>query len=209
MDTRELWRIDPESSTLRFSLRHKVLGRLAGQFDCWGGRILFDRADPKRSVVRIWVDLSSIDTGSEARDEQILNTPLFDVRSEPALVFDSELVDIDDAWHAAVAGSLTLQCIRKRIVVEIEASIPGGAGGGAHSFVVTGHASISRAAFGLRQVRGLGELLSDALLGDQIEIVAKIEAARDHAAAVSLPITPRDFQEMARRTGGTPPSLET
>ena len=185
MDTREVWRIDPESSTLRFSLRHKLLGQLSGQFECWGGQILFDRADQKRSAVRIWVDLSSIDTGSNARDEYILSTHLFDVHWEPALVFDSDHVDIDDAEHAAVVGWLTLQAVRKRVVVEIEASVPQPERGGAQRFICSARASISRAAFGLRRSHRGGDLLSDAMLGEEIDMLAQIEAT----GVPSTPIT--------------------
>jgi len=184
METRETWRIDPESSTLGFSLRHKLLGQLRGKIECWGGKILFDREDPSRSAVRIWVDLSSIDTGSPERDDYILGTDLFDVRWEPALVFDSEHVDIDDDRHAAVVGSLTLQSIRKQIVVEIEASLPQGDGG----FAGTARASISRAAFRLRRPSRLGDLLSDAMLGDEIEVAAQIEATRVQSTSISSPI---------------------
>jgi polyisoprenoid-binding protein YceI len=181
MDTRETWSIDPESSTLGFSLRHKLLGQLSGHFECWGGEILFDREDPRRSRVRIWVDLSSIDTGSEERNEYILSTGLFDMRWEPALVFDSEHVDIDDDQHGAVVGSLTLQSIRKQIVVDIEGSVPQRDSSGAWRFMGTARASISRAAFGLRRPRRPGDLLSDEMLGDDIEMAAEIEATPVHS----------------------------
>jgi polyisoprenoid-binding protein YceI len=185
MDTREMWKIDPESSTLRFSVRHKLLGQLRGQFECWGGQILFDWADPKRSAVRVWVDLSSIDTGSKARDEYILSTHLFDMQWEPGLVFDSEHVDIDDARHAAVVGWLTLQSIRKQVVVEIEASVPQLERSGALRFIGTARASINRATFGLRRPHQLGDLLSDGMLGEEIEMVAQIEATGVHSTSVT------------------------
>ena len=187
METGETWRIDPES-TLGFSLRHKLLGHLRGTFECWGGRILFDREDPSRSAVRIWVDLSSIDTASPERDDYILSTGLFDVRWEPALVFDSEHVDIDDARHATVVGWLTLQSIRKQLVLEIEASVPQCDS----SFIGTARASISRAAFSLRRPSELGDLLNDAMLGEDIEVVAQIEATRVQSTSVSLPVATRN-----------------
>lgn len=165
-------------------MRHKLLGHLKGTFECWGGNIRLDREDPSRSAVRIWVDLSSIDTASQERDDYILSTGLFDVRWEPALVFDSDHVEIDDARHATVVGLLTLQSIRKPIVLEIEASVPRSD----VSFKGTAHASISRAAFRLRRPSGLGDLLSDAMLGEKIEIVAQIEATRVQPTPVSLPI---------------------
>ena len=167
-----------------------------------GRQILFDREDPRRSRVRIWVDLSSIDTGSEERNDYILSTGLFDMRWEPALVFDSEHVDIDDVQHGAVVGSLTLQSIRKQIVVNIEASVPQRDSSGAWRFIGTARTSISRAAFGLRRPRRPGDLLSDEMLGDDIEMAAEIEATPAHSTSVLLPIARRNSDD----GGSTTPS---
>ena len=64
MATQQVWKIDVERSALQFSLRHKLLGEIAGQFRCWGGQVRIDPENPRKADVRIWVELSSIDTGS-------------------------------------------------------------------------------------------------------------------------------------------------
>ena len=73
MDIQEHWKIDVERSTLRFSLGHQLLGEIGGQFRCWGGRVSLDEATARKAAVRIWVELSSIDTGSRSRDDNILH----------------------------------------------------------------------------------------------------------------------------------------
>jgi len=178
----ECWKIDTESSTLAFKVRHALLGQVGGEFRCWGGRVLVDRDDPDRCSVRLWVDLSSIDTGSQQRNQHILETDLFDVRWEPALVFDGGRLEADAAGGAVVVGLLTLHSYRREIAVSIDPAPLRGASGGAPRFALTARASIDRAAFGLRWRGGVHDWLSDRLVGDNVDITAHVEAARDERA---------------------------
>ena len=50
------WRIDPDRSTLRFSLRHIVVQEIKGEFTRWGGTLSVDEVNPTNSSIRVWVD---------------------------------------------------------------------------------------------------------------------------------------------------------
>jgi polyisoprenoid-binding protein YceI len=145
MDAREKWQIDPERSTLKFSIGHSVLREIGGQFHCWGGLLLVDKVDLRRSAIRIWVDMSSIDTGSAERDELILATEPFDVHWEPALAFDSERVEIGRVGRGTVVGRLALHGFHQEIEVEVEAEAPRRHEKGAWHIVYNARASIDRA----------------------------------------------------------------
>jgi polyisoprenoid-binding protein YceI len=181
MDRLESWKIDAERSTLRFRVPHTLLGEIEGQFTCWGGRVRVDPADLGRSRVRIWVELSSISTGSHRRDEEILTTELFDQRWEPALDFDAESVEIDPAERITLPGWLNLRAFRKRLVVTIESPTMELDPSGAPRFVCTARASIDRQALGLQRPKNVGAWLNDQLVGESIEILAHAEAVREIA----------------------------
>lgn len=178
-DRWERWTIDPDHSTLKFSISHRTLREIRGEFRCWGGHLLVDPADPRRASVRIWVDLSSIDTGSQRRNDYILGTELFDIRWEPGLVFDGERLDQEEGRGAALHGWLTLHALRKPIAVTIDEIAPAPDDGRSPPrFVSTARASIDRAQLGLRRGRSLVGWLSERMLGDTIQIAARVEAAR-------------------------------
>jgi len=183
MATQELWTIDVDRSALRFSLRHKLLGEIGGQFHCWGGQLRIDSANPREAEVRIWVELSSIDTGSASLDEQILRTELFDQRDEPALEFDGERLEVDAADHFTLVGWLGLHSFRKEISVAVEDCALELGAAGSPRFVCTARASVERKALGLRRQRGLDHWLSEQLLGETIDIAAHIEAEGSAATA--------------------------
>lgn len=189
MDTQERWKIDVDRSTLRFSLSHKLLGEISGQFRCWGGQVLIDRVQHQRTAVRIWVDLSSIDTGSCKRDEEILRTELFDQRCEPAMEFDGERLDVDASDRLTLVGWLGIRALRKEISVVVDGYEMKVDASGTPRFVCTARASIARRAFGLRKNWNIGHWLSDQLLGETIDIVARVEATLENGATASPPVT--------------------
>ena len=183
IDARERWRINPERSTLRFSIGHADLREIRGQFHCWGGIFLLDPVDSKRSTLRVWVDLSSIDTGSTARDAFILATELFDTHWEPALVFDSERVEITGVGRGVVVGHLALHSFVKEIAVAIKAKPPLRDAKGVWHLVYNARTSIDRGALGLRRNRHIKDWLGESVVGENIEIAAHVEAARDNTLA--------------------------
>ena len=142
--------------------------------------VLLDPADSKRSSVRVWVDLSSIATGSAARDEFILATELFDMHWEPALVFDSERVEMTGVGSGVVVGRLALHSFGKEIAVAIKAKPPRRDDKGVWHLVYTARTSIDRGALGLRRNSYIKDWLGESVVGETIEIAAHIEAARDN-----------------------------
>jgi len=179
----ETWRIDFDRSTLRFRIPHARQGEITGQFDCWGGTVLVDLGDIRRISVRIWVELSSIDTGSRLRDEAILRTELFEQQWEPGLEFDGDRWEIDGADGIRLIGLLGLRGFRKAISIKIDAPSLEVDPDGRPRFVCTAATSIDRKSLGLQHPRVPGHWLSDLLLGEKIEMVAHIEAIQSDQSA--------------------------
>jgi hypothetical protein len=153
--------------------------------------VLLDRSDPGRSTVRLWVDLSSIETGSPRRNAAIFATELFDLHWEPAVVFDSTRVDVHDDRHATVIGKLAVHTFRHEVRVAIEGHAPGREEVGARRLAYSAHASVDRATFGLRRRRHIVDWLAERFLAEAIEIAAEVELTHDfgsaRAPALALP----------------------
>jgi polyisoprenoid-binding protein YceI len=143
-----------------------------------------------RTAVHVWVDLSSLDTGSRKRNDAILDTELFDIHWEPALVFDGEVARVDDR-SLVLTGWLGLHALRERLSVWVELERPAVVGEEATELVATAHASIDRRVLGLRRRRGAGGWLSERLVGRTIEMDARIVATP--AARALIPIEPPRF----------------
>jgi polyisoprenoid-binding protein YceI len=179
---RECWSIDTEKSSLSFSLRHALLGKIGGEFRCWGGRVLLDPRALQPSV-HVWVDLSSLDTGSRRRNDAILETELFDIQWQPGLVFDSDRIDQTNDGHAILTGWLGLHCLRKQISIDVTLSRPPSEK--AAELVATARAAIDRQAFGLRREATARDWLSERFVDRTIEMTAHI-VARPAAPALAM-----------------------
>jgi hypothetical protein len=140
--------------------------------------------------MRLWVDLSSFDTGSMKQDERILATELFDVQMEPALVFDSELIQMTDPAHGVVMGRLAVHCVEREAVASIEARAPRRDENGVWHIVYDAQTSVTFGALGRRQTRGRGSWLTNLLWGEAVQLSAHIEAARETPARSAF--RPRD-----------------
>ena len=186
MEPQERWRIDPDRSTLSFSIHHAVLLKVVGQFQCWGGEVSIGPGSEHGSI-HIWVDLTSIDTGSTERDQYILSTELFDVRAEPGLVFDADRIEVTDPSHGRIVGWLAIHCSRRRITISIERVAAPQVVGGVEHLIFRASASVSRRALGLRRRDHIRDWLGEQVLDDKIEMMATIELVRDGVAPSVAP----------------------
>lgn len=169
------WRIDSERSTLRFSLRHIIVSEIRGSFGRWGGTITHDEVDPTKSIVNVWVDLNSVDTGDQERDRHVCSSEFFDIERFPLATFTSTNVRLDDR-SPVVQGALDLHGVTAQVDLEIvereHTTDPSGIERTTYS--ISGR--LDRREFGLRWNQDLD--LGGIVVGDDIRIQAHIESVR-------------------------------
>jgi polyisoprenoid-binding protein YceI len=167
------WSIDAQRSSLTFSLGHSHLGPIRGEFRCWGGQVHLDPSGDGQPSVHVWVDLSSLDTGSRRLDAAILDSELFDIQWQPALVFDGDKLERTHDARAVLTGWLGLHSFRKQISIDV--TLQGAAEPDAE-FVATARATIDRRALGLRRGKRARGWLSERLVANNIEMNAEVVA---------------------------------
>lgn len=104
------WHIDIENSLVGFEATQYGQS-FEGSFKIARGQIFFDEARLGQSKLRIEIDISSIKTGSNDRDEQAISTEWFDAKSFPYAVFESHKFEKIGANHFLASGKLTLRGI--------------------------------------------------------------------------------------------------
>src|SRR4051794_38248608 len=104
----ECWQAVGIESALTFSLRHLVMSEIRGRFRRWGAMLVLDREDHSRALLKAWIDLASIDTGSVERDQHIRSAEFFDVGRFPFAEFRSEAIAPLDEHRYLARGPLVL-----------------------------------------------------------------------------------------------------
>ena len=164
------WDLDPVHSHIGFVARHLMVSKVRGSFSKFEAQVVTAES-PLDSSATATIDLSSVDTGNETRDNDLRSENFFDVARYPTMSFRSTGVRLDGD-DIIVDGELTLKDTTRPVslTVEVNGFGPDPFGGTRAGFSAT--AEINRTDFGVSfnaPVPG-GVMISEKI---QIEIEAE------------------------------------
>jgi polyisoprenoid-binding protein YceI len=172
------WKIDPIHSYVGFVVKHLMVSNVRGHFTAFEGEIVTAEGDPLRSTVVATIDLASVETSNQPRDEHV-RTAFFEVDTYPTMTFRSTGIRRVGDGHA-LDGELTLKDVTRPISLELEVNgfgpdpfAPDPETGARAGFTATGE--INRTDFGVKDngpVPGGGVII----VGEKIKLVLEIEA---------------------------------
>ncbi len=141
------WDLDPVHSTIGFIARHLMVSKVRGEFTSFEAQIV-TAPNPLDSTATATIDLSSVNTGNEMRDNDLRSTNFFDVETHPKMTFASTAIRQDNEI-LLVDGDLTIRGVTKPVTlaVEINGFGPDPYGGTRAGFSAT--AEINRTDFGV------------------------------------------------------------
>lgn len=117
------WVLDPTHSEVNFKAKHLVISTVSGKFKKFDGSVETDNYDNFRSArIKFTVDVASIDTNQEARDEHLRSADFFDAANHPQIVFKSTSFEPEDGGgdEYSLSGDLTIRGITKPIRLDVE-----------------------------------------------------------------------------------------
>lgn len=112
------WVLDPAHSDVTFSVRHMMISKVRGTFGVKSATITAPE-NPLEARIEATVDVASVDTKDEARDQHLRSADFFDVENYPTMTFVSTGVRADDGKFL-VDGDLTLRGVTKPVTFEVE-----------------------------------------------------------------------------------------
>jgi polyisoprenoid-binding protein YceI len=141
------WDLDPVHSTIGFIARHLMVSKVRGEFTSFEAQVV-TAPNPLDSTATATIDLSSVSTGNEMRDNDLRSTNFFDVETHPKMTFASTAIRQDHEIFL-VDGDLTIRGVTKPVTlaVEINGFGPDPYGGTRAGFSAT--AEINRTDFGV------------------------------------------------------------
>ncbi|MPZ63925.1 MAG: polyisoprenoid-binding protein [Propionibacteriales bacterium] len=111
------WAIDPSHSEVAFSVRH-LMSKVRGTFGTFEGQIEVAE-NVAESKATASIDLSSINTQNEDRDNHVRSSDFFDIENHPAMTFTSTSVQEDTDGYR-VTGDLTIRGVTKPVTLAAE-----------------------------------------------------------------------------------------
>ena len=113
------WDIDPSHTRIGFSARHAMVTKVRGAFNDVSGYVHINPEDPTDAQVEIRVQLASIDTRNEQRDEHLRSADFFDIEHHPEMVYTASGIDEVDEDNYVVVGELTLRGITRPLTIPL------------------------------------------------------------------------------------------
>ena len=115
----ETYKFDQARSAIGFSV-HQYLGTTHGKFTRFNGKIDIDREHPENSSVVAKIDVASIDTRIQKRDNHLRSPEFFDVEKYPEITFKSRNVTRTGAQSGDIAGDLTMHGETRPITLHVK-----------------------------------------------------------------------------------------
>src|SRR3984957_3075294 len=102
------WEIDPIHSEVGFTARHMMVSKVRGRFTTFSGELVTGEKLLDSSVTAT-IDLTSINTGQEQRDQHIRSADFFEVDKYTTMTYRSTGLRAEGD-HYIRAGQLPLRC---------------------------------------------------------------------------------------------------
>jgi polyisoprenoid-binding protein YceI len=165
------WDIDASHSEVGFTVRH-LMSKVRGQFrEFQGALVIAD--NPLESSVTATVDLSSVDTGNDDRDNHLRSSDFFSVEDHPTMTFQSTSVR-EEHGDLIATGDLTINEATKPVDLRLEYLGAGSDPWGNKRIGFEATTTISRKDWGVTfNVPLEGDKV---MIGDKVAIVIAIEA---------------------------------
>ena len=141
------WVLDPSHSEVTFSVRHMMISKVRGTFGVKAATIEAPE-NPLEAKVTATVDVTSIDTKVEGRDQHLRSADFFDTETYPTIEFVSTGVRLEGDKFL-VDGDLTIRGITKPVTFDFDFGGFGNDPWGNYKAGATAKTVINREDFGL------------------------------------------------------------
>lgn len=171
------WDIDSVHSDVSFVVRHMMVSKVRGRFEKVSGEIVTGDSI-ENSTVNATIDVTTISSGNEQRDDHIRSADFFETEKFPEWSFTSTGVLAKGDDHVLV-GDLTIKGVTKPVEFDLEVNGigPDAYGGTRAGFSAT--TTIKRSEFGVDIATPMesGGVVVGEKVGIELEIQAVLRTA--------------------------------
>jgi polyisoprenoid-binding protein YceI len=115
-----IWKNDPAHSQLTFTVNHLGISDVSGVFKDFDVKVQSSKPDFSDALFELNVNIASIDTRVEARDNHLKSADFFDAGRFPTMNFKGSVGKKTGMNEYELAGDLTLHGVTKPVVLNLE-----------------------------------------------------------------------------------------
>lgn len=112
------WNVDATHTEINFTVKH-FFTPVTGTFKDYQVDFRYDRDNPANSSVSVTIDVASVDTKNERRDNHLRSGDFFNAAEHPRMTFESTSVRRVSESQLIATGNLTIKGITKEVDLPI------------------------------------------------------------------------------------------
>jgi polyisoprenoid-binding protein YceI len=117
----QTWTIDPLHSRAQFSVRHFMISNVRGDFSAIKGSVEnFDGKDATKARLNVTIEVDSITTRVQKRDDHLRSADFFDVANHPTMTFVSTSITPAANGRYNMTGNLTIRGTTRPVTFVME-----------------------------------------------------------------------------------------
>jgi polyisoprenoid-binding protein YceI len=169
------YEIDFAHSSVEFSVKHMMVSNVKGAFETFSGAISYDPEQIENSSVEFAIDVSSVDTRNEKRDDHLRSEDFFDAKSHPEMTFKSKKIRKTDDGYVA-DGTLTIRGVSREVSLPFELNGPVNNPWGQTVMGIVVEYKLNRKDYGLVWNKTMDN--GGLVVGDDVKVEINLEATR-------------------------------
>ena len=172
------WSVDTVHSNVDFTVRHMMVSKVRGSFTDFDAKIEADVNDLTSASITFTIQVASVDTKNESRDNHLRSGDFFDADNHPTLTFQAKEITRKKGDTYEMTGDVTLRGVtnEETFTVEFEGVAKDPMSGAEKAgFSVDG--KIKRTEYGLNWNAALET--GGVLVSDDVNIHLDLQLAKD------------------------------
>lgn len=114
------WKFDKSHTKVQFTVSHLVITDVTGQFKNFDGQITASKGDFSDAQVNFTVDIASIDTDNDQRDNHLKSDDFFNAEKFPKMTFIGKSMKKVGENKYKLTGDLTIRDVTKEITLDVK-----------------------------------------------------------------------------------------
>lgn len=163
------YNVDRSHSDVGFKIKHMMISNVKGNFNTFTGVIEYDEKTKTIKALSGKIDVNSINTENEKRDNHLKSPDFFDAAKFPEITFVLTKVEGEDAY-----GDLTIHGVTKNVKLELENNGTATDPWGNQRMGLSLEGKINRKDFGLAWNKTLET--GGLLVGERVNLEIELEA---------------------------------
>ncbi|RNF38528.1 YceI family protein [Planococcus salinus] len=167
------WTVDATHSEIGFSVKHMMISKVKGSFGSYEATVEANEEDLQGALIDFKIDVNSINTNNEDRDNHLRSADFFDAENHPHITFKANDI-VKKGEEYELTGDLTMKGVTRPATFEVEYGGKGTNPWGVEVVAFSGEGKVNRKDFGLTWNQALET--GGVMVGEDIKITLELEA---------------------------------